>query len=364
MNLAKQKNKKDNSTMSSSISIVIAAHVLDSKLRRCLNAVSSYSTENLAEVVLVLDGIDRANQFFDNVDSTDLKVISLDKSYGPAYARNIGASQARADVLFFLDSDVEISADTLSKVADHFLSPNAPDALIGSYDDEPAETSVVSRFRNLLHYYTHQQASDEASTFWGACGAIRKDAFVQIGGFNTDFSKPSVEDIELGYRLKLKGYRIKLNKELQVKHLKKWSFKSMVETDVFLRAKPWTELLFQYKQWGKRDLNVKNSERAAVFILCMLLISLGFGLFYTYALFLSLAFFLILLVIKRNVYFFLSKHFRQQLPIVIILHWTYLISGAFGLVLGLVSHFFKGQKQNSVSFADSSLIYDTTKPKV
>lgn len=350
--------------MSSSISIVIAAHVLDSKLERCLNAISSYASRHLLEVVLVLDGIDRRNQFFDNVDSTNLKVISLKKSYGPAYARNIGASKARADILFFLDSDVEIGADTLSKVEDHFSSQNASDALIGSYDDEPGETSVVSRFRNLLHHYTHQQASDEASTFWGACGAIRKDAFVQIGGFNTDFSKPSVEDIELGYRLKLKGYRIKLSKELQVKHLKKWSLRSMIETDVLLRAKPWTELLFQYKQWGKRDLNVKNSERAAVFILCMLLISLGFGLFYTYALFLSLAFFLILLVIKRDVYFFLSKHFRYQLPLLIILHWTYLISGALGLSLGLVSHFFKRQKQKSIPFADSSLQYNTTKPKV
>lgn len=346
------------------ISIVIAAHIQDDKLKQCLNSIVKFWHQGIDEVIVVLDGIRKNEAFFNQFNFSSLKVIELEHSYGPAYARNIGASKARADILFFLDSDVEISADTLSKVADHFLPPNAPDALIGSYDDEPAETSVVSRFRNLLHHYTHQQASGEASTFWGACGAIRKDAFVQIGGFNTDFSKPSVEDIELGYRLKLKGYRIKLNKELQVKHLKKWSFKSMVETDVFLRAKPWTELLFQYKQWGKRDLNVKNSERAAVLVLCMLLISLGFGLFYTYALFLFLAFFLILLVIKRDVYFFLSKHFRHQLPLVIILHWTYLISGAFGLVLGLVSHFFKGQKQNSVPFADSSLVYDTTKPKV
>ena len=47
-----------------------------------------------------------------------------------------------------------------------------------------------------------------------------------MSGFDLKtFRLPSVEDIDLGYRLKDAGYRICLDKSLQVKHLKEWRSK-------------------------------------------------------------------------------------------------------------------------------------------
>jgi hypothetical protein len=50
-------------------------------------------------------------------------------------------------------------------------------AVIGSYDDEPFEPNFLSQYKNLLHHYVHQTANRDASTFWGACGAIRRESF-------------------------------------------------------------------------------------------------------------------------------------------------------------------------------------------
>ena len=47
-----------------------------------------------------------------------------------------------------------------------------------------------------------------------------------MGGFDEGYHEPTIEDIDLGYRLKKAGYRIQLVKELQVKHLKRWEFLS------------------------------------------------------------------------------------------------------------------------------------------
>ena len=100
-------------------------------------------------------------------------------------------------------------------------SPNLA-ALFGSYDDEPFESNFLSQYKNLFHHYVHQTAKVDASTFWSGCGAIRREVFLAIGGFEENYRRPTIEDIELGYRLKKTGHRIRLLKELQVKHLKRW----------------------------------------------------------------------------------------------------------------------------------------------
>jgi hypothetical protein len=146
-------------------------------------------------------------------------------------------------------------------------------AVFGSYDDQPADPSFLSQYRNLLHHHVHQTAHTEASTFWAGCGVIRRDVFQTLAGFDQDFGVPSVEDIELGYRLKAAGYRIQLMKSLQVKHLKHWGVISLVTTDFFQRAIPWSRLILR-NHWMINDLNLKVSSRFSVLLVYGLVASL------------------------------------------------------------------------------------------
>lgn len=197
------------------------------------------------------------------------RVVSNATPQGPASARNSGALAARAEVVFFLDADVSVRPDTLARALTRFDADPGLTALFGSYDDEPAAPGLVSRFRNLLHHFVHQQGRFEndvrpARTFWTGCGAIRREAFLDIGGFDPRlYTRPAIEDIELGYRLTRAGHKIVLARDVQGTHLKRWSLASVVSTDILQRGVPWM-ILMKRAGIAESDLNVRPEQKVCV----------------------------------------------------------------------------------------------------
>ena len=125
-----------------------------------------------------------------------------------------------------------------------------------------------------MYVFFHHRGRREASTFWSGCGAVRKEAFLSAGGFDVvKYTRPSIEDIELGYRLRKAGGKILLIPELQSTHLKEWRFVNLIHTEVFCRAIPWSRLMIE--QTGVvDDLNVSQSERVRAVLAALLFLSL------------------------------------------------------------------------------------------
>jgi cellulose synthase/poly-beta-1,6-N-acetylglucosamine synthase-like glycosyltransferase len=243
------------------------------------------------------------------------------------------------EILFFVDADVMVPPDALSHVTTAFEREPYLAAIFGSYDEKPGKGNFLSQYRNLLHHYVHQTGREEASTFWGACGAIRRDVFLGLGGFDERYVQPCIEDIEFGHRLKHAGYRIRLCKALQVKHLKQWNFISMVRTDFFARALPWTALILRDRLFTN-DLNISLSGRASVTLLFLLISSLMLSFWQPLALVGAGVIALILLVLNAPLYrFFLRKRgirfTIQSLPF----HWLYFFYSGVAFAIGTVSHF-------------------------
>jgi hypothetical protein len=176
----------------------------------------------------------------------EIVVVDEPPGLGPAAARNEGARRATADVLVFVDSDVEVHPDAFQRIRAAFGNDPGLVAVFGSYDDDPGSDGVVSVFRNLLHHHVHQAGRGPATTFWAGLGAVRRDAFLASGGFDEQrFPRPSIEDIELGMRLASNGSRIVLDPEIQGKHLKRWTLGGMARTDLLSRGAPWVRLLLE-----------------------------------------------------------------------------------------------------------------------
>lgn len=239
--------------------MVIAARNAARTLPACLEAILGQAGPEVE--ILVVD--DCSNDDTREVAARyAVRLIALPEHRGVAGARNRGARAARAPLLFFFDADVVAAPGVLAR-GRSLLSNPAVDAAIGSYDDEPLDRSVVSQFKNLAHHYFHQHSDPSAGTFWGACGVIRRDRFLGVGGFDEQrFRLPSIEDVELGYRLADAGARIRLDPGLQVKHLKRWTLASLVKTDLLRRAIPWT-LLWLERGHLPRDLNFGSEQRLA-----------------------------------------------------------------------------------------------------
>jgi glycosyltransferase involved in cell wall biosynthesis len=205
------------------------------------------------------------------------RVVTLSEGSGPAAARNAGARAASGapEILVFLDADVRVHADTLVRLLAPFSDPTVT-ATFGSYDDAPPVRSTISLYKNLAHHFVHQRSGTEASTFWAGCGAIRRDVFGVLGGFDERYLRPSIEDVELGYRLTAAGHRIRLVHAAQVKHLKRWMLLSWLQADLRDRAIPWARLV-RAGRGLPRDLNFTWRDRAATALvaLALLLVALA-----------------------------------------------------------------------------------------
>lgn len=253
-----------------SLSVIVPVFNGRLQLPRCLDALAHSSYETF-EVIVVDDcSTDNSRQI---VERAGARYLRTPRQAGPAAARNLGARHAAGDVLVFVDADVVVAPETLAMLAEDLARDAQLAAVFGSYDDTPAWSDFLSQYKNLMHHYVHQTAAERAATFWAGCGAMRRDVFLEFGGFRPDkYPKPSIEDIELGFRLAQAGHPILLDKRVQVKHLKKWTVRGLLRADISYRAIPWTELILESRNLP-RDLNLDWSARASAVLVGLLVLA-------------------------------------------------------------------------------------------
>jgi GT2 family glycosyltransferase len=245
------------------VTVIIPVFNGGSDLDKCVGAIAA-STHPVFEIILVDDGsTDGMTQSV--ATRYGARVIRREQMLGPASARNLGALEARGDVIFFTDADVLLDPTAIAVAVRTLDADPGLCAVFGSYDDQPGHAAFLSQYRNLLHHWVHQTGNTEAFTFWTGCGAIRREALLHVGGFSENYARPSIEDIELGARLRAAGFRIRLEKTMLGQHLKCWRFWNMLKTDIFHRGVPWMRLVLR-EGHASSDLNLNLSSRIATLL--------------------------------------------------------------------------------------------------
>ena len=314
------------------LSVIIPIHNAATTLPACLQAV--FASTHSAQVIVVDDA------------STDdparlaaqypCEWLTLSRNVGAAAARNVGARAATGDILFFLDGDIVVEGDTIARILRAFADDPALAALFGSYQQDTVPKNFFSQYKNLLHHYTHQISAVEAATFCSGYGAIRREIFFALGGF--DESQRALEDIEFGYRLHRAGHRVRLFKDLQFTHLKEYSFGGLVRSDVLQRAIPWTRLMLQ-KHIFRNDLNTKSNNVASVVVSFLILFAPLWLWFVPYGEILPAGLLLALLWLNWDFIKFVTRArgilFGLQ---TCAMTWFFYIYSGIGLLLGLGIH--------------------------
>jgi GT2 family glycosyltransferase len=317
------------------LSVIVPVRDGGDAFSRCLAALGPTLGAD-AELIVVDDG--SRDDSAARARAAGARVLCTSGALGPGAARNLGARSARGEWLLFTDADCEAGPDTVAVAARAARSGEA-DAVFGSYDDAPAAPGLVARYKNLYHRYVHQSAGATARSFWAGCGAVRRDAFLAVGGFDERrYPRPSIEDIELGYRLSDAGYRIRFRPDLTVKHLKAWTLRGLVRTDVVDRGVPWTELMLR-RGGMPNELNVRWRERFSVVAAWLLLGLLAVAPWRPAALLPAAAAGAWLTVAHVDLYRFLAR--RGGLPFALAavpLHWLYLAYCGVAFLWGAARH--------------------------
>jgi glycosyltransferase involved in cell wall biosynthesis len=321
--------------MDPTVSVIVPVYNGGACFRRCLESLLATNPRPL-EIIVVANGDDGSAALAEQFGA---RVIRLPNPAGPAVARNTGAKIANGDILFFVDADVAIQVDTIARVAGSFSQVLEPSAVMGSYDDAPGAPNFLSQYKNLVNHYVHQTADEKASTFWGACGAIRRSAFLAIGGFDSCYRW--IEDIELGYRLSRAGFQIRLDKDLQVKHLKRWGCYSLLKADFWYRAVPWTELILRDGHFVN-DLNLRMNQRLSVCLLYGFCGTAVAAWWWPKSLVLGIVMLCVLLFINAPLYrFFYAKRGLLFALKSIPWHWLYFFYSGVAFGVGICRHFWE-----------------------
>ncbi len=253
------------------ISAIMPAFRAEALLPRVLEPLMAMKTRGEVVEVIVVD--DRSpDRTAEVARDMGARVLVTPVNGGPGVARNLAAGEAAGEVLWFVDSDVIVWPDGAERLQAAFADPTIA-AVFGSYDTTP-EGSWFARYKNLMHRYYHQTARRTAKTFWAGCGAVRAEMFARVGGFDVEtYRVPSIEDIELGYRIHAAGGVICVDPALLGKHLKRWTIRQAIHTDIFRRALPWSRLMIAREGVGD-DLNTSKAERGRAVLAGLFLLSI------------------------------------------------------------------------------------------
>lgn len=129
-----------------------------------------------------------------------IRVVDASARRGPAAARNIGAAEARADLLVFCDADDQADPDWLGRMRGAL---DRVSIAFGGWDGE-----LLNRHQRFALSWspTTEYRKDYLPAMPGGAGnnmGIRAEMFRAVGGF--DESMETSEDMDLAWRVQLAG---------------------------------------------------------------------------------------------------------------------------------------------------------------
>jgi GT2 family glycosyltransferase len=203
------------------VSVIIPTFNRPSRLGACLAALarSSYPRSSF-EVIVVDDGGEHdLDPLIANVgQNLDVRAVAQSNG-GPASARNLGVMHARGDLLAFTDDDCLPERDWLSALADRFARD--PSRIYGGHTINALPKNVYSTAsQSLIDYlYGYYNADPERARFFSSNNiAMSREAFLELGGFDSGFPLASGEDRDLCDRWLRLGRRMSFAPEARVLH--------------------------------------------------------------------------------------------------------------------------------------------------
>jgi GT2 family glycosyltransferase len=223
--------------MNPKIAIVILNWNGAKLLPQFLPSVIQFSKGDSTEIIVADNGSTDESLSMLKKKFPEVKIIDLKQNFGFARGYNEALKQVEADYFVILNSDVEVTAGWLEapiRLMETDPSIAAVQPKILSYQNRThfeyagAAGGFIDRFgypfcRGRIFNEVEAdngQYDNVADIFWttGACMFVRSKLFREVGGFDADFWA-HMEEIDLCWRLKNRGFRIVYTPESTVFHV-------------------------------------------------------------------------------------------------------------------------------------------------
>lgn len=186
-------------------------------LSSCLSALSKQTFRDF-DIILMDNGSrdDALDKLHEKFPLLNLHVHQLYSNLGFAVANNIGASLARGQLLVLLNTDAFPEPDWLENLVN--TSYQFPNACLSSrqiqanspkYLDGEGDNYFISGFARRRNYNVPIYPTDELTEIFSPCAAAAlypRQAFLDAGGFDEEYFAYH-EDVDLGFRLRLRGLK-------------------------------------------------------------------------------------------------------------------------------------------------------------
>jgi len=210
------------------ISVVIPFKNSEAVLHRCLAAI--YDSSSLPYEVIVVD--DHAEDGSVGIaESFPCILLHNTNNYGVASARNLGADEASGDIILFIDSDIMLKKNTIEKLLLCYKRFDM-DGAVGVLSADIEFSGFYSQYKNLWMRYTYLRMQGEFPPFYSSVASIKRTAFEKTDGFSEKYRKPDVEDTDFGNHLFECDCVVRLCPEVEVVHIKEYSFLQLVTTNL------------------------------------------------------------------------------------------------------------------------------------
>jgi GT2 family glycosyltransferase len=194
-------------TSSASV-VVLTQGGRPAELARCIASALDQSFPT--QVVLVVNGPGPGIDLDERVT-----VVEPGENLGVPGGRNAGAAAASGDIVFFLDDDAWLAADTTIERIAGLFDQRPQVGIVGCRITDPDTGRTLRRWLPRLR--KTNQSPGPVGTFPGGASAVRSGLFAALGGFPAEFVF-SFEETDLAWRAIGAGWDVWFEPEAVVHH--------------------------------------------------------------------------------------------------------------------------------------------------
>lgn len=326
VNLKINKREKFKHFISIIMPVYNSARTLETSLKAIYN-----SNYNNFELIVVDDG--STDNSIKIAEKFPCRIIKKKQNTGAGDSRNIGAKSAKGEILIFIDSDCIVKPNTILQITESFKK--GADVVAGTYSKTSGNNkNIYDNYHSLFCYYNYTNSS--VALFGTFCAAIKKNLFIELGGFDDSIKGATVEDLKFQYKIQDMNIKYDINMDAQVFHYSRDSFISLIK-GYYYRTKNGIKLLLKMKKTRPSKEGYILNYRTIISYLSLI----GF-LFFQILVFFNIYFIfpsilsLIIYLVSRSKFYKLAE--KKQLLKIILIGIICDIVVLFGVVVGLLSY--------------------------